>query len=107
MPEELRSHLTRRLQPGDVVMVSREMTDKRTGRPYDWKFFMVVTEHKVRARMLKGIVISNSEKFKDQVAKLTWSAANTIHYLSMEEWPEGVSAFRMSMVLRGLIPDIV
>jgi hypothetical protein len=30
-----------------------------------------------------------------------------VQYLPMEEWPDGVHAFRMAMVLQGLIEDVV
>lgn len=103
MPVELGEHGP--VVPGDVVMVSRAMWDKKTKRPFRWRFFLVVTKQK--RWTIHGYVVGN-DKLKDkEIAVSLHDEKNEVQFLPMEEWPDGVHAFRMSMVLRGLIEDVV
>lgn len=97
-----------KLEPGDVLMVTRRMLDRKTRKPYDWKFFLVVTQHRSRySSIVKGMIIgATNERWKDEPVTVLTEDCDT-QYLPPDEWPEGVHAFRMAMVLKGLIPDIV
>lgn len=103
MPELLETGRDRQLDPGDVLMVSRMVTPKDGGKRFNWRFFMVVVKHK--RWLVEGRRVG-APKGKEAIT-LTFDDDWTIQYLPMNEWPEGISAFRMAMVLRGLIPDIV
>lgn len=94
----------RELVPGDVLMVARRMRDKKTSKPYTWRFFMVVQEHD--DWQVTGFVVG-SERFKDTPFQIAIDDdKSVVQYLAPEEWPEGVLAFRMSMILRGVIEII-
>jgi hypothetical protein len=99
MPELLETSRQRQLAPGDVLMV--EMTLRKSRRP--WKFFLVVVRHK--RWLVEGRRIGASTGKEEM--KLSWENIVKIHYLAPEEWPTGVLAFRMGMILMRLIPDIV
>jgi hypothetical protein len=93
----------RKLHPGDVLMCNLRLKDKRTGKPFEWKFFMVVTDHDWLDDEVTGRVIgAEKHKEKEMTLRLN-SPRTTIHYLAPDEWPDGVHAFRMSMILRGVI----
>lgn len=103
MPELLETGRDRQLDPGDVLMISRKMRDKDTGKRFWWRFFVVVVKHK--RWTIHGRRVGAPEG-KEEIS-LTFDDDWVIHYLPMEEWPDGLHAFRMAMVLKGLIPDVV
>lgn len=106
MPELITSVRSRKMEPGAVLQVARRMQDKKTQRTYYWRFFFVVTEH--RRGSVHGLIAgAENPNFKDKEIFLSISdERNTVHYLAESEWPDGVIAFRMSMILKGLIEDI-
>lgn len=107
MPELLKTGRERRLVPGDVLMVARKMHDKQTRRPFEWRFFLVVTRHK-RGRVAGMVVGTEHERLKDEELVVAFSdEKNVIQFLPMDEWPDGVHAFRLAMVLKGQIEDVV
>jgi hypothetical protein len=69
---------------------------------------MVVTKHK--RWIVRGYVVGTAnERLKDKEMTLELSdEKNTVHYLPMEEWPDGVHAFRMALIMQRKIElDIV
>jgi hypothetical protein len=105
MPSEVINGKT--LEPGDVVMVARQMEDKVTRRPFVWRYFLVVTRS---TRWVVAGIIVGAEKatLKDKEFTIDLNdEKNEVQRLTPEEWPDGLLGFRMAMVLKGLIPDIV
>lgn len=103
MPTEVVN--AKNLNPGDVLMVARQMRDKQ-GKRFVWRFFVVVTRSS--RWVIGGIVVGAGDKIKNK--ELTFDLnddRNTIQLLDVSEWPDGIHAFRMAMVLKGLIPDVV
>ena len=78
---------------GDVLCVSMSMTDKKTGKPYVWRFFGVTT--RIGSLTAKVRVIG-----KDTAANIS-TMADEIHFLEPDEWPDGVHMFRTQMILKG------
>jgi hypothetical protein len=103
MPELLTSGRQRQLHPGDVLMISRDIKDKVTRKVRKWQFFMVVTLHK---RWIVDGIRVGAPKGKEEM-QVTFDDVWTIQYLEPDEWPTGIHALRMAMILKGLIPDIV
>lgn len=105
MPELLDGVRERKLVPGDVIMVARKMRDKVTKKPFDWKFFMVVTKHK--RWIVRGYVVGGRGHLKDNELTLGLDDdKNTAHYLPIEEWPDGIHAFRMALIMQRKIEDL-
>jgi hypothetical protein len=110
MPELMETGQERKLVPGDVLMCARKiMKPKNGGKPYWWRFFFVVTKH--RKWLVRGLVVGTSnENLKGKEITFEFDdddGKNVIQYLPTDEWPDGVHAFRMAMILQGLIPDVV
>jgi hypothetical protein len=110
MPELMETGRERELNPGDVLMVAWWIAKPRNGgKPYWWRFFFVVTKHK--RWQVRGLVVgAASESLKNKEIGLKFDddeQKRVIQYLPMDEWPDGIVAFRMGMVLQGLIPDVV
>lgn len=94
------------LTPGDVIQVNRSMTDKKTGKPYVWRFFAIVVDDdgdEIECVPFGAV----SQSFKDQTMTIDPDdRRNTVHHLEPEEWPDGVHANRMRMILIGLVKII-
>jgi hypothetical protein len=110
MPELMETGRERNLAPGDVLMVARKIMKPKFGaKPYWWRFFFVVTKHK--KWLVYGLVVgTENENLKGKEITFEFdddANKNIIQFLPMEEWPDGVHAFRMAMVLQGLIQDVV
>jgi hypothetical protein len=110
MPEIMETGRERNLAPGDVLMVARYIKKpKHGGKPYWWRFFFVVTKH--RKWLVRGLVVGTAnENLKDKEINIEFDDdenKQTIQFLPMEEWPDGVHAYRMRMILGGLIEDVV
>jgi hypothetical protein len=86
-----------RLEVGDVVMVHRELTDKQTKKPFTWKFFGVVTKTVTR-RVFACITLDEK---KHEVTVFYDHPNTTVWYLTPDEWPDGVYAFRTKLILEG------
>ena len=95
------------LMPGDVVMVNRKMKDNQ-GRAFMWKFFMIVAEEtSLLDDDIEGYVVGN-ENLKGKTYRCgVCSPRNVIHYLAPEEWPDGIHAYRMQMILTSQITGVV
>lgn len=101
------------LNAGDVIQVNRQMKDKKTGKPYVWRFFAVVCTPPDDWGDLECIPFGAvSEQRKDRVMRLELddndfkSGLQEIYLLTPEEWPDGVHANRMRMILTGLVKII-
>ena len=109
MPELYNVFSQRQLEPGDVVMVVRKMRDKRTNKSFDWRFFMVVTEQTLALDdPVEGWVLgTTSEHLKGKTLRLHVNdEKNVIHYLSPDEWPDGVHQFRMALIMQRKIENL-
>lgn len=103
MPELYDIDSERVLMPGDVVMCDRKMRDKQTRKLYQWKFFMVVTEptHLFGDRVTGFVLGTSNERLREEPLNLSVNdEKNAIHYLPPDEWPPGVHAFRMALILK-------
>lgn len=103
MPELMETGRERQLAPGDVLIVQRKVKPAEGGKPFWWKFFMVVVKHK--RWMVEGRRVG-APAGKEEI-RIAFDDHWVVQFLPMEEWPDGVHAFRMAMILQGLIPDIV
>lgn len=89
-----------RLAIGEVVMVHKELTDKKTQKPFTWKFFAVVTQVGAKYhRAFQCMVLD--EKQREPITIFHDHAGTTVWYLTDDEWPDGVYAFRTRMILEG------
>lgn len=92
----------RTCEPGDVLMVSMQNTDKKTGKPYTWRFFAIVqTVHRnsvgcyrVGGGVLNQIVLSSHTLRGGKIE---------VMLLDDNEWPDGIWQVRTKMVLAGEI----
>lgn len=99
-------HRTAELSSGDVVQVARKMRDKNTDKPYIWKFFAVVQSDEWDQITCIPFGAVN-ERREDQLMVVDLEDnRNTVYYLAPEEWPDGVHANRLRMILTGLITII-
>lgn len=93
-----------RLEVGDVILVSRELRDKETKKPFQWKYFAMVTKVGRGHQRLEHIILDEKER---EPKPLFWSdhAGTEFHvwYLPEAEWPDGVYAFRTKLILEGRI----
>lgn len=109
MPELMETGRERALLAGDVLMVARKIDKPRFGnKPYWWRFFFVVTKH--RRWVVRGLVVgTENTSLKGKEINLEFDSddgKNVIQFLPMEEWPDGIHAFRMAMIMQGLIEDL-
>lgn len=89
-----------KLEVGDVVMVHKELHDKQTKHPFTWKFFAVVTKVGDRyQRMFQCLVLDEKERKPGTV--FLHVGDTTVWYLTPDEWPDGVYAFRTKLILEG------
>lgn len=91
------------LRIGDVVMVQRDMEDRDTGKPYVWRYFVIVTEP--GRWFARGLRIG-AEKGKETTT-VKFDEGWEIQLLAMSEYPDGVHAYRMMHILKGNIEGIV
>lgn len=89
------------LAHGDVVVVQRDMTDKKTKEPYVWRFFAVVL--KAGVRMVKVYRLGAPDDAKPEFVLDLCELTTTLHKLEPDEWPPGVHALRMAAILDGNI----
>jgi hypothetical protein len=96
------------LAPGDVLMVARDMVDKRTKKPFVWRFFMVVLEHRRTRETVRGLIVgANEEKEEITIGIGKADNRNEVQFLEPDEWPDGVCASRMMLALEGKIEGLV
>jgi hypothetical protein len=104
MPELITSSRSKKLAIGNVLMVNRRMNNE--GRHWTWRYFFLVTAAKRWA--VRGMIIgTHVDNLKDKEIGLgLGDERNTVWFLPEDEWPEGVTAYRMRAIMRGLLPDL-
>ena len=85
------------VEKGDVLMVVRQMTDKKTGKPYVWRFFALIVL--VGYSVAKTRILGNERTSPTVVS----THRDEVHLLEPDEWPDGVHMFRTQMILKGEI----
>jgi hypothetical protein len=103
MAERLDDHTTRRLEPGDILMVNSAFKPKGTNSYKPWKFFVIVLS--ANRYKIVGLRIGTDWEDKDRsILILPYNGyKTTCYYLPEAEWPDGVCAFRMKAVLEGRV----
>lgn len=101
MPEMLYDHTTRKLEPGDILMVNSSFKPKGMTSYRPWKFFVIVMSS--NQYKIVGLRIGADWEDKDRsILVLPYRGyKTTCHYLPESEWPDGVHAFRMKAILEG------
>jgi hypothetical protein len=111
LPIELRSHhpSEHRLQVGDVVMITRPLKDKVTGKPFEWKYFAMVTKLARRNdSVFQHIILDEKEREPTMFYRTDFTETGLrIWYLHPDEWPDGVHAFRTKLILEGRIEGLI
>lgn len=90
-----------RLQPGDVVMVRRQLIDKKTKKPFDWRFFALVLNIGPRQRFVQWIILDGREDREPVATRMDFSEDFQVWFLPENEWPDGIHAFRTKVILEG------
>jgi hypothetical protein len=98
-----------RLQTGDVVMVRRTLRDKDTNKPFDWRYFAVVTrvDRVDRLRAMMHLILDEKDRQPTTLWLIKPKEEQQVWYLPEEEWPDGVYAFRTKAILEGRVDAIV
>lgn len=104
MPSEVR--WPQRLDPGDVLMVARELTDKKTGKPFVWRFFLIVLKHHQMRESVRGLRIGAPDD-QQMTVGISKEDDNEVWLLDPDEWPDGVVARRMAAILDGKIEGLL
>lgn len=86
------------------------MQDKETKKPFTWRYFMIATKV-IRQRIVHGIRLGAPEG-KDKTSLLLAEpfhpdGLTSVHYLPPDEWPDGVHALRMKLILEGRIDELI
>ncbi len=90
------------VEVGDVLMVARETVNLKTNKLYTWRYFMVVT--KIGVTRVVGLRIG-AEEGKEKIT--TRLMTDDVVKLEPDEWPDGVCASRMMLILEGKIDDLI
>lgn len=94
-----------RFKPGEVIMVRRTLLDKKTKKPFDWRYFAIALRVG-RSQALQVCILDGRE---DREPFLLFAQSNhdqTVWFLPEAEWPDGVHAFRTKLILEGRIEGI-
>lgn len=95
---------TRDLKVGDVLVVARQLADKRTGDPFWWKSFRVVLKPPINRRIVHVMTLKmHPEPDKDFWDVDLTDDKNVVTLLPEDMQPQGVIAMRMKHILSGLI----
>lgn len=106
MPEPVKLYSGATFSPGEVLMVNRKMRDKATGRKFDWKFFLVVTGQK-RDNVAGWVMGASRGYYVDNEMHLSLNHSDAeIHHLAPDEWPDGVFAFRLALIMQRKLENL-
>jgi hypothetical protein len=96
----------RQLNPGDVLMVERNVKPTDGRKPFIWKLFLVVEVHK--KWIVRGWVLGGNGYYAENpmTIEIGSSKVKSMYFLPMEEWPAGVHVFRMAQIMKGRIEDL-
>lgn len=90
------------LDPGDVLMVRRVMTDKTTKQPFTWRFFALVMPPPGKRLRVSGIYFVRVGDPENKLWTRTLDDPNMVVYLlEPHKWPEGIHVARTKAILQG------
>lgn len=92
---------TEGLAPGDVVMVAVELRDKTTGNPYWWKRFCCVVDKPHNRRFVTLLTLKMRPEERD--LREVDVTKDVVTKLPEEQWPQGVIAMRMKLIMQRVI----
>ena len=99
---------------GDVVMVAMQLKDKQTGKPFPWRWLGIVTKTRsstitvIRFGVPGGEEISKiSKRPKDEHILSLYDELIVVRAISEDAWPDGVHAFKMQLIMRGRLNDVI
>jgi hypothetical protein len=96
-----------RLKVGDVVMVHKLVEKPKDGsKPFWWKWLGVVNRAKRHTTM---VIRFGADPGMDEVAFYNIGSTDNmkVWFISEEEWPDGVHAFRTRLILEGRLDEAV
>lgn len=86
---------------GDVIMLSRQLVDKQTKKPYTWRFLAVVV--KVKKRTATLIRLDNEADMTVDIFDHRWE----VRTLDECAWPDGARVIRMKLIMEGRLDGLI
>lgn len=94
------------LKVGDVISISTLLKDKKTGESFRWNRFAVVLSEpdhlSFAALTLKMHVTERDYRVVYLTRELTPSS-DVVCKIEEENWPQGVVAMRMKLIMQGIL----
>jgi hypothetical protein len=96
------------MAPGDILMVSRDMTDKKTGKPFTWRFLaLVLRTTKRRSSRIGGqldlLRLDTGADMSLDPRDDRWD----IRLIDEDNWPDGARVLRMRAILEGRLDEVI
>lgn len=91
---------------GDIIMVSRDMKDKETRKPYTWKWLGVVMRVGKRGRSVKLLRLGAYPP-DDVVSIILEDDRWDIRVIPEEHWPDGARVLRMRAIMEGRVEGLI
>jgi len=95
------------LKVGDVVSISTLLKDKKTGEPFRWNRFAVVLAEPDHAQSFVALTLKMHVSERDyRVVYLTREltpSSDVVCKIEEENWPQGVVAMRMKLIMQGIL----
>lgn len=89
------------VQMGDILMLSRDLVDKKTQKPYTWRFLAVVI--KVRKGIAKLIRLDTEEDITVNIHDTRWA----VRTIPEDAWPDGARVLRMKLIMEGRLDGLI
>lgn len=100
---------TNSIKVGDVLLVSKQLTDKTTGQPYWWKTFRVVVSVMPVRRGGDGcfadlLILKMHPDLDKDLRTIDFTEEGlVVQELPEDQHPQGVIAMRMKMIHKGIV----
>lgn len=85
------------VNPGDVLMIASERIDKRTKKPFTWRYLGVAKKIGHKAIVGFQLGAENDRMFTFMITR----DDDKVQLLTEDEWPNGARAFRTVLILEG------
>lgn len=97
---------TNDLKPGDVLLVSIQLTDKQTGQDFWWKTFRVVMRKPITKHYAQLLILKMHPDFDKDLREIDFDPdasekKQVIQIVPEDAWPQGVIAMRMKLITLG------
>ena len=95
------------LKVGDVVTVSTPLKDKKTGELFRWNRFMVVLSEPDYAQSFSALTLKMHVTEKDYrviyISPNLDKQSEVVCKIEEKDWPQGVIAMRMKLIMQGIV----